>query len=159
MCFPVRLSENGASGNKNSGSGIFYELCSYGINTAVNLQLAGKASFVDLLSKLGYLRQLIVHKALPTEARFYRHDQSHIESIYKRVQYARRRPRLERKADLFPVFLNDINSVRYVLIRVCLDMEHDKIGAGTKKPPKNIVGKTLKTMGEVVDAVSSSIGL
>ena len=31
--------------------------------------------------------------------------------------------------------------------------------SGAKKPPKNIVGKTLKTMGEVVDAVSSSIGL
>ena len=31
--------------------------------------------------------------------------------------------------------------------------------SGTKKPPKNIVGKTLKAMGEVVDAVSSSIGL
>ena len=31
--------------------------------------------------------------------------------------------------------------------------------SGTKNPPKNIVGKTLKTMGEVVDAVSSSIGL
>ena len=74
-----------------------------------------------------------MHKALPTEARFYRHDQSHIESIYKRVQYARRRPRLERKADLFPVFLNDINSIRYVLIRVCLYMEHDKIGAGIAK--------------------------
>ena len=27
--------------------------------------------------------------------------------------------------------------------------------SGAKKPPKNIVGKTLKTMGEVVDAVSS----
>ena len=31
--------------------------------------------------------------------------------------------------------------------------------SGAKKPPKNIVGKTLKTMGEVVDAVSSSIGM
>lgn len=31
--------------------------------------------------------------------------------------------------------------------------------SGAKKPPKNIVDKTLKTMGEVVDAVSSSIGL
>lgn len=31
--------------------------------------------------------------------------------------------------------------------------------SGTKKTPKNIVGKTLKTMGEVVDAVSSSIGM
>lgn len=30
---------------------------------------------------------------------------------------------------------------------------------GDKKTPKNVVGKTLKTMGEVVDAVSSSIGL
>lgn len=30
---------------------------------------------------------------------------------------------------------------------------------GSKKSPKNIVGKTLKTMGEVVDAVSSSIGI
>lgn len=30
---------------------------------------------------------------------------------------------------------------------------------GSKKPPKNIVGKTLKTMGEVVDAVSSTIGM
>ncbi len=29
----------------------------------------------------------------------------------------------------------------------------------SKKSPKNVVGKTLKTMGEVVDAVSSSIGL
>ena len=28
-----------------------------------------------------------------------------------------------------------------------------------KKTSKNIIGKTLKTMGEVVDAVSSSIGL
>ena len=28
-----------------------------------------------------------------------------------------------------------------------------------KKMPKNIVGKTLKTMGEVADAVSSSMGL
>ena len=28
-----------------------------------------------------------------------------------------------------------------------------------KKGPKNIVGKTLKTMGEVADAVSSSMGL
>lgn len=28
-----------------------------------------------------------------------------------------------------------------------------------KKDPKNVVGKTLKTMGEVVDAVSSSMGL
>ena len=28
-----------------------------------------------------------------------------------------------------------------------------------KKPAKNIVGKTLKTMGEVVDAVSSSMGM
>lgn len=31
--------------------------------------------------------------------------------------------------------------------------------SGSKKSPKNVVGKTLKTMGEVVDAVSSSIGL
>ena len=31
--------------------------------------------------------------------------------------------------------------------------------SGTKKTPKNIIGKTLKTMGEVVDAVSSSIGM
>lgn len=31
--------------------------------------------------------------------------------------------------------------------------------SGSKKPAKNIVGKTLKTMGEVVDAVSSSIGM
>lgn len=29
----------------------------------------------------------------------------------------------------------------------------------SKKAPKNIVGKTLKTMGEVVDAVSSSMGM
>lgn len=29
----------------------------------------------------------------------------------------------------------------------------------SKKMPKNIVGKTLKTMGEVADAVSSSMGL
>lgn len=29
----------------------------------------------------------------------------------------------------------------------------------SKKGPKNIVGKTLKTMGEVADAVSSSMGL
>lgn len=28
-----------------------------------------------------------------------------------------------------------------------------------KKTSKNIVGKTLKTMGEVVDAVSDSMGL
>ncbi|MDO4815691.1 MAG: hypothetical protein Q4A83_03685 [Bacillota bacterium] len=28
-----------------------------------------------------------------------------------------------------------------------------------KKNPKNVVGKTLKTMGDVVDAVSSSMGL
>ena len=28
-----------------------------------------------------------------------------------------------------------------------------------KKGPKNIVGKTLKTMGQVVDAVSDSMGL
>ena len=28
-----------------------------------------------------------------------------------------------------------------------------------KKNPKNIVGRTLKTMGEVVDAVSDSMGL
>lgn len=28
-----------------------------------------------------------------------------------------------------------------------------------KKGPKNIVGKTLKTMGEVADAVSNSMGL
>lgn len=28
-----------------------------------------------------------------------------------------------------------------------------------KKGPKNIVGKTLKTMGEVADAVSSTMGL
>ena len=28
-----------------------------------------------------------------------------------------------------------------------------------KKTSKNIIGKTLKTMGEVVDAVSSSIGM
>lgn len=28
---------------------------------------------------------------------------------------------------------------------------------GTKKSPKNIAGKTLKTMGEVVDAVSSTL--
>lgn len=28
-----------------------------------------------------------------------------------------------------------------------------------KKSPKNVVGKTLKTMGDVVDAVSSSMGL
>lgn len=28
-----------------------------------------------------------------------------------------------------------------------------------KKSPKNVVGKTLKTMGEVVDAVSSSMGM
>ena len=31
--------------------------------------------------------------------------------------------------------------------------------SSTKKTPKNIIGKTLKTMGEVVDAVSSSIGM
>ena len=31
--------------------------------------------------------------------------------------------------------------------------------ASGKKASKNIVGKTLKTMGEVVDAVSSSIGM
>ncbi len=31
--------------------------------------------------------------------------------------------------------------------------------SGTKKTPKNIIGKTLKTMGEVVDAVSNSIGM
>jgi len=29
----------------------------------------------------------------------------------------------------------------------------------SKKSPKNVVGKTLKTMGDVVDAVSSSMGL
>lgn len=28
-----------------------------------------------------------------------------------------------------------------------------------KKTPKNIVGKALKTMGEVADAVSSSLGM
>lgn len=28
-----------------------------------------------------------------------------------------------------------------------------------KKSSKNIIGKTLKTMGEVVDAVSDSIGM
>ena len=28
-----------------------------------------------------------------------------------------------------------------------------------KKASKNVVGKTLKTMGEVVDAVSSSMGI
>lgn len=28
-----------------------------------------------------------------------------------------------------------------------------------KKGPKNVVGKTLKTMGNVVDAVSESMGL
>lgn len=29
----------------------------------------------------------------------------------------------------------------------------------SKKSSKNVIGKTLKTMGEVVDAVSSSIGM
>lgn len=33
------------------------------------------------------------------------------------------------------------------------------IAMTSKKNPKNIVGKTLKTMGEVADAVSSSMGL
>ena len=32
-------------------------------------------------------------------------------------------------------------------------------GSGNKRSPKNVVGKTLKTMGEVVDAVSSSMGM
>lgn len=32
-------------------------------------------------------------------------------------------------------------------------------GPGNKRSPKNVVGKTLKTMGEVVDAVSSSMGM
>ena len=85
------------------------------------------------MPELGYLRQLTVHEALTAEAGLYRHDQSHVEAIYKRVQYACRSPRLERKADLLPVFLNDINSVRYVLIRVRLDMEHNKIGTGIAK--------------------------
>lgn len=31
--------------------------------------------------------------------------------------------------------------------------------SSNKKSSKNLVGKTLKTMGEVVDAVSNSIGL
>ena len=31
--------------------------------------------------------------------------------------------------------------------------------SGAKKQPKNIVGKTLKTKDEVVEAVASSIGM